>query len=453
MNKIKTQEEFFNHLRSFVTQNNIRSITESNIYSFLISFGIHVSQEKKQILSSRFKQQSLYNPLHNTSGAKIIKDDYFYWLMKGDIDAKSAIKLYITLDADHLEKGSLEIFEFLNKEGIQHQSKIRGKVTIDNVVIRLDNMEDAKKISNFIKNNRFIQEGLNNPNPFLVTDNNGVSYGLDGLRVSVNGEISRHIYNYINSKVLINDNRVMKNELNNISREDFYNYLHFLDRRYNNAVDINNQNYNILRLLLKSESPNYNNEDFEKYVNTRKDLIDKNINREDILAFAVKVLANKYGFEKAKMHLEYYLDRGDISAFSRNNNTREMINLYISQKEANRIVDKHGGVENYLKLIGLYYNEEKMNIIISSSLTTLEKYGPEHLKMALNKIIRNNDYSSITREKNARITLKNNVSSQIMVTLISSYLNRGFDNNNELINNFVYDLDSKYVNKNSSIKV
>lgn len=451
MNKIQSQEEFFNHLRSFVTQNDITRITENKIYSFLITFGISKeNNDKSPELTQRFNENYLYYPLKSTSGAEIIKDNSFYWLCRGSIDAKSAIKLYVTLDANHIEKGSLEIFKFLNKESIKHQSKIRGKkTTIDNIVVRLDNFEDSQKLSNFIKNNQYIQEGLNNPNPFLVTDNNGVSYGLDGLRVSVNGEIARHIYNYVKTKVLIENGKVIKSELNNISRDDFYRYLHNLDNDYDKKLDVNDQNHNILKLLLKSESPDYKPSNFERYVKTRKELIDKSINRKDILAFAVKVLANKYGIEKTKEHLSYYLNKGDISAFSRDNNTREMINLYISKEEANKIINEYNGIDNYLKNIGIYSDKDKLGIIISSSLTTIENYNQEQLKGALIKIINNNDYSSITRNKNARQILKSNVSSQDVLRLIKNYLNVEYTDNNQLIKEFVHNLMIKYMNKTS----
>ena len=88
------------------------------------------------------------------------------------------IKIYVPLDSEHINEGVKRIFTFLAENNISHSSKVRDRtISCDNIVIRLDNVRDAKKLSEFIKCDEYIQSGLLECSPFTFNDN-GISYLL-----------------------------------------------------------------------------------------------------------------------------------------------------------------------------------------------------------------------------------------------------------------------------------
>lgn len=128
------------------------------------------------------------------------------------LDDRKYIKLYISLDSDHLEKGVNELFNYIVKEKIMHCSKVAKHFRSDNIVIRIPQTEqdNAFKIIDFISNNQYIQEGLNKTNPFISTVN-GVGY-MEEEGISYNAEIANLIANYINDVYYEDENNVSINE-------------------------------------------------------------------------------------------------------------------------------------------------------------------------------------------------------------------------------------------------
>ena len=89
------------------------------------------------------------------------------------------IKMYIPLDAAHLENGVGRIMGFLANEGIYHVSKVGKHIRFDDVVVRLTNPQDAYRLAEFIKNDSYIQEGLIEADPFAI-QKDGIAYACDG---------------------------------------------------------------------------------------------------------------------------------------------------------------------------------------------------------------------------------------------------------------------------------
>lgn len=73
------------------------------------------------------------------------------------------IKIYLSLDRNHLFEGVKQLFDFIARENIMHTSKSTSIVRTDNVIIRLNtgDLAGLKKITQYIESNKYIQEGMN----------------------------------------------------------------------------------------------------------------------------------------------------------------------------------------------------------------------------------------------------------------------------------------------------
>ena len=129
------------------------------------------------------------------------------------------IKMYIPLDASHIENGVEMIFDFLDKENISHISKVGKKIRFDDVVVRLVNVGDANKLLDYIESNKYIQSGLISPNPFAYNEGN-IALAVDGS-LSYNSTVARLMADYL---------RQSKNQnmLKDACAEGFYGYINKL---------------------------------------------------------------------------------------------------------------------------------------------------------------------------------------------------------------------------------
>ena len=89
------------------------------------------------------------------------------------------IKMYIPLDADHIEYGVGRIMGFLAYEGIYHESSVGKYIRVDDLVVRLTSSKDAYRLAEFIKNDSYIQDGLIKASPFAI-EKDGIAYACDG---------------------------------------------------------------------------------------------------------------------------------------------------------------------------------------------------------------------------------------------------------------------------------
>jgi len=140
------------------------------------------------------------------------------------------VKVYIPLDGSHLTYGVEAIFDFLERNNIAHSSKVGKNVRFDDVVVRLGNLEDAEKLSQFISSNPYIQEGLIESNPFAVTKN-GIAYASD-REISYNSTVAAFVNLYV-------DDAIQRNDYSLFGVDGFRKFI----LNYYNEVIINPNNY------------------------------------------------------------------------------------------------------------------------------------------------------------------------------------------------------------------
>ena len=250
-----------------------------------------------------------------------------------------SIKLYISLDSEHIDKGVLMIFDFIEKNNIINISKVGANIKSDTIVIRVKNIKDAKTIMNFVKRNKYLQEGINkNTNPF-IPNINGVSYTIDGS-LSYTTMISSVIGMFINEWV---KNRELEPNL-----MDLYKYVSNMEKKlFRRGIkaeksivtvdsligdgDYSKQDVLSLKvafnLFLKTLDKNFDFKDFCSFVLESEDkekyYYDNNIDVETILREELLILSKKYGFDQAILNIDAYSKTGDLGYISSKNNMRE----------------------------------------------------------------------------------------------------------------------------------
>ena len=251
--------------------------------------------------------------------------------------AKDHIKVYIPLDAKHIEEGAKQIFDFLSNNNIPHLSKIGKDIRFDDIVVRLVNKEDADKLINFVNNNKYIQNGLIEANPFAF-NNNGIALACDG-NLSYNDTIAGLIDMYIGQKK-------RENTLNTVSYKDFYSYLiNVYQRQFiehndnsisnqfninpNNKSELDNYN-NVIRLIVNSQNPTFTYDKFishyEKCAGKEKSL-EVDINKvNNLLIDAINTMTERFNsFEDGLVNVESYVKTGRRDYLTRQKGLRDRI--------------------------------------------------------------------------------------------------------------------------------
>jgi len=258
---------------------------------------------------------------------------YFCQFISKDNQARLAgehIKIYIPLDAQHIEEGAKIIFDFLEKNHISHLSKIGREIRFDDIVVRLINPEDAKKLIQFVSSVPYLQEGLIQANPFAFQQN-GIAMAVDGS-LSFNSTVAKLLNAYM-------DYKRNSGTLNNVNADDFYAYLRalyldqFVYHRNNNLEricqwepDEENNYREVIALIIKVQDPSFTLEDYMQHYATCADVEllteSKIFETNRLLIEAIQAMTLRWGKNGIPSVRDYY-DTGDPTYITRRNDLRD----------------------------------------------------------------------------------------------------------------------------------
>ncbi len=258
---------------------------------------------------------------------------YFCQFISKDNQARMSrehIKVYIPLDAQHIEFGAKIIFDFLEKNHISHVSKIGREIRFDDVVVRLVNPEDAKKLIQFVNSVPYLQEGLIKANPFAF-EQNGIAMAVDG-RLSYNQTISILLKNYM-------DYKKYSRSLNNVSADDFYAFVRklymdqFITHRNDRLQQIfdwkedQEKNYReVIALIIRVQDPKFTFKDYiehyERCANIEMLSEQKITDTNRLLLEALQAMTLRWGTNGTRSVRTYYVT-GDSSYITSKNNLRD----------------------------------------------------------------------------------------------------------------------------------
>lgn len=187
---IKSLQLFLDMLVELVSANPDLIITDRLVYSQLISYHLGNGVIPFENIEKYFRNwitEFKNNPLIDVYRDK---NNPFICRFSSKREFKNIIKIYVPLDAFHIKDGVIDIFSYLVKENIIHDSKVYSTIRNDNIIIKVSTIDDANKIIKYIKSNLYLSEGLLNMNPFLipcykvgVTSDNHYTYNVEVCHV------------------------------------------------------------------------------------------------------------------------------------------------------------------------------------------------------------------------------------------------------------------------------
>ena len=474
-------------VRDFIKENPRLTSEERNdlIYKLLIRQGVSREDQRRD-----FRDDGTFNRLVNYFNNRnhikaFVHPQYRYFCVltneKGQFDdTAESIKIYVPQDAKHLERSARLIFDFLDKNNFCHASKIGREVRFDDIVIRMKDKNEALKLLNFIKNNKYIQEGLIKPNPF--------AFSHDNIAMACDRDMS---YNITVTSLI---NLYMKNiEENNafdrVSVEDYIRFVNIYYRyhfvKYNDLGDtiidfnIDGANFNdissnekivnlrdIIELHLKSLDPSYTQEDYfrdyEERVNpnivrSKAEVIQEervqahlitpdDLDEYDLLLLnAVDLLRKKYpdkGREYPLLILQKYIYSGVQEYITRDYHLRKtLVNKNFDRVFKQRLEYVAGTIQYYYHM---KLNDFNSHVLNSAIYETYKKYQEQYenhrididgftwTRAALLNYIQNNDASGFTRQNNVRIDLLTYLTPTIVYNNIERVYGKDITNEDDL---------------------
>jgi len=447
MNNYDLIQYFIQTVGEFAVSNPDKEIDKNFIYSQLMGFNIKNEQLPYYSISHEFENwKNRYNGNPNIKVFEVERRP-FLWFSNGKIRGNE-IKLYIPMDYNHIKEGANQLFDFIANSGIEHQSKIANKIRNDNLVVRVNNLEDAEKIIEFVKNNNYIQEGLIKTNPFL-TNFNGVGLAMDN-NYSYNSTVCEILSNFIN--YLREYNRFDLLTVDNLNQ--------YIKNSIPNIQDLELKDIYIL--LSKTTDKNFKLHDFvnhadnkliDRYTSDRKRIIDPKYYLEE----AIKVTKQKHPKNCEIAILEYL--KGDSNYFTNANRVREglikyvnpgdLINIMRTKLNENNINIPNSDkelVNTYIDLVLKDFYKNQFEIISKAYKNTEIAYDQNQSIAAIRDLILNNSVKYFTNRFNDRTNLKNNVVGHDIKRILLSQIdiqNLDIENVDEIINRFLETIQVK----------
>jgi len=443
-------QNFLDELKEFAISNPNKTIDYHFVYSNLISFNI----DKKQLIYQNIKltyYESWKNRYKNINNLRVddnLQGDFCWFFNSGNVI--NAIKMYIPMDYDHIKEGANQLFDFISSTNMIHQSKIASGIRNDNVVIRVNSLDDAKKIADFVSQNPYIQQGMLKVNPFLP-NYNGIGMVMDN-RFSFNSELSKLISSFI--EMLKSYNRL---DLLNVKE-----FNKFIINQKNNVQDLDLKD--IYSLLQMTTSGNFEFQQFinhssnklvDDYDNKRNRIVDPN----HYLERAIEITEKNYPGNSNKGIIEYL--KGNPNLFTRKDGARDGLIKYVNPGDLinamrTKLSENHIDIpmrdqELIDKYLGLVLNKQnnytsEFQMIQNAYKNTMQKYNETQAKVAFENLYLYKNPKYFTNQYGDRTKLSNpNIIENFKKIVLSNIDINNIDINNisDVLNRFTQTLSNK----------
>ena len=450
-NNYNNMQEFLDIVKEFAISNPNNIITEKFIYSLLIKYRTSNPYGQSVRIDDNFEYWK--NEYHYNNKISVFEHPDlrgFLFFDHGNLSGNE-VKLYIPLDKEHVKDGAKQLFDFISKTGIAHQSKIARIIRNDNVVVRVNNLEDAKIIMDYVNQNGYLKSGMLQVNPFLP-NYNGVGITMDN-NFSFNSEVSRIISDFI-------EDLKRKNRIDLCNIENLNNYIQM---KSNEVQDLDLKD--IYNLLGKTTSKNFKIEDFwqhanykliDKYEDNRGRITDPNYYLEQAI-----ITTEKFYPGNSKAAIKNYL-KSEPNYFTNKERVREgllkyvrpadLINLMRQKlREKNIQIPMHDEnlINEYLNIVLNKQNNYsyQFEIIKMAYINTLSVYGEMQALEAFKSLYFSNNIKYFTNKFGDREQLKKIVPQCDVRKIILSNINTSnldVNDTNEIYNRFVEILNQNY---------
>lgn len=446
MTKSEERNLFLRKLAKIYAQNPDLPITKDTIYRKLSSFNVYNDNDEQLARISLLNVQlSLNEKYKNDERVKTFTfGKGYFWVIenRGGLSEEdyhnkmvNAIKLYIPVGSTDINYIADSLFEFMIKEGIINQSKIAKEFRNDALVVRVSTKEEAKKVIDFY-HEKFGFDCRVKPNPFIPNDDK-VAVAMDG-RLSYNTVLAKSLELYYKKKR-------QEDSLDKVDEKDFQKFLNKELLAFKNgdnkemlaAYGLNDArkvlNYMVINGVISGNiSGAVNMKNLFNYQKVEGEIknFDSGAKRISLL-YIMNNLNNKYGKDGMHKIINYYLDTGDINAFTRENDVRKMAFLNFDPTTLE-------------KMLG----EISYSALVDASFETDKKYGTEQLGYAIGKLFREYKIDGFTNTNDVRSYLGFIANDRIMHNVLLAKMNeRNLEYTYENVYNMILEEIEKKKNK------
>lgn len=368
MNRAQEIEHFLQYYAQVYSQNPNLEITDDTIYNAMTNYALRNDERENPDIRGyfdhwikNFKASKNLLVYHDERQRRFLQ---FHNIK--NYDETKYIKIYLNYPKECIYDCTNKIFDFINKNDIKNCSKVADRVRSDSVVLRINSIEEANKVIDFINNDYELSTKARLTSPFAYR--HGVCAIAYDDRLSYNSIVSNIITSYLN-------NCRINNRFNCVSFEDFKFFVNNLyQTQFKDVNGIKNYAYSQELALINRGNRHKGIEDImlnvEQIYKTFAISLNENSNLNDIMKH-INNCKNEYNNDQMK---DYY--------------KAVVNNQYYSKPQYNPI-DKKSLIDSYIE-----YN--------------ISKYGPVITYDQINRYI-NGDVAAITRDNNFRSLFSNNI--------------------------------------------
>lgn len=467
-NKVSKKEEmhyFLKYLKD-LSDSGV-TIDPDVVYNTMEEYGVKSSDNKEGILTN--VKPELFPKWENYFASNpnlrvFVSENWKYFcqfVSYKRISEEEYIKMYIPIDGDHIYKGAIELFNYIESLGVTHESKIASEIRSDDVIVRLSgsDIDVAKKIIDYIHSNDYIMEGLTRVNPFVPD--------VGGIGIMRETGIS---YNYTMAKLISHHINSMKKQQRDVSIDSFQEWLNVVQSDYRqNPID-----YDDFKEVKSIFDKAINNENLSiNGVEREKKESDMTLEQKNHLFLdAVFATYDKYGGIQAKEAIIHAIN-GDFGGFTNGKEGqikyRNELKKNISSEEIKYFIDTSikiingkttGNVRDDIsEYVTTLFKNRMANDLDEICSVTIENHDEEQLHEALNNYISNGNakgfsrYSDGNKEVNYRKKLmaysEEDLSKSMSFSLALKGINASGLDEDKMIKTYVCMLSKSFYNSPS----
>lgn len=429
MNNPVEINEFLKYYAKIYKQNPELPILRDTIYHGLMTYGL--KEEEKQDNSIKYMFNKWIEHYKNTNlivYESELQKRFLQFHSSNGRNSEDYVKIYVTFAKEDMELCVMQIFDFIGQNKFETYSKVSDVIRSDAIVLRMANINDAKKVINFINTNLYLSSKARKTNPFLIK--NGVVGLASDRDLSYNSTLAflitkyyKSVSNYDNVNYenfkLFAQNYYNDVFINQTRLEEFMHETEFISnkKRFNSEGEILANYYEIFKLINISFKEHTNLNDFYNHIamaqnestfkrltkyfnvsiqNINNQPVLNNINKKDLLDQYIIYALKKYNSVAETINYIKSFINGNQKAITRDKNFRTYFINYLSSNDILKIVN--GNIEGYIQSFvpNEIENENLFNLIQEALTETYNKYGFIHTKTAIFALITSNNASYIT---------------------------------------------------------
>lgn len=434
MNREQNMENFFNFFAKLYKQNPNVPFDKGTVYTYFENYGVPLNEKGRSIKHcfnswiNHFNKKNLqvfHSPLQ----------ERFLQFHNGRGASRDHVKIYLTFGPNDIEECVKIIFDYIDKNNFTTLSKVSDIVRSDAVVLRMSNIEDAKKVIEFVNTNQTLVSKARKVNPFLM--NAGIAGVANDRKLSYNSVLTGLIADYFNeckdyNKASLDDFKIFVGRyyndifVNATSLEKFVSSSNFQSDlpRFSSVGDCLNNYNQVFRGIMINLEQNMNLNDYfnhvsscqdekkyfeksnyydELYNTVKNERIErenqnKNINKKQLFDEYITYAGQKFGITNVMRYIESYV-KGNQCAISRDNNFRDLFIENITPKDIYHITNNN--INNYVDTyLGVTQPRDRLYELYTEAIyETFIKYGYKQAFYAVFNSF-NGNFSAITNGKN-----------------------------------------------------